>query len=207
MVGSLRRVRVVLTHEDCWSSQFPEAHGVTLSLSLRPDKDILRTMILFYRKPDMEAFKRGKGVRRMHNVSQTGSGAVLDFTNDYSGSVAGYLHDSGVFILGNEVRGGREVWTFLTYRNKVRETLSGLSSIAKTESVLVEPFNPSVPRLTAVEDRVLQTAIEGGFFEYPRRVDAGTLANMLGMNKVTLLYHLRKAQRKVMESYLKSRIL
>jgi predicted DNA binding protein len=47
----------------------------------------------------------------------------------------------------------------------------------------------------------LRFAFERGYYEWPREVDAKTLADELGIAKATMLEHLRKAEGKVLNAY------
>jgi len=58
------------------------------------------------------------------------------------------------------------------------------------------------PNLTECELQVLKKAYETGYFEWPRRINLDGLARKLGLAKSTVLEHLRKAEKKILEHYL-----
>jgi len=105
-----------------------------------------------------------------------------------------------VLFLGNTIKLGREVWSFVSSDEEINEIINGLNSLGKVEKVIIKDFKPiTLPTLSEIEIRVLRTAIEKGYLKYPRENDASSIARSLGMSKVTFLYHLRNIERKVLE--------
>lgn len=49
---------------------------------------------------------------------------------------------------------------------------------------------------------ILNTAVESGYFDCPRRIDSRALAKQVGIAQSTLLEHLRKAQMKILQEAL-----
>lgn len=94
----------------------------------------------------------------------------------------------------------KELWVFLTYRYSLNE----IDSLFKTSGEVVtshtQVFNPP-PLLTQVELKVLKTAVESGYYNFPRGVDLGQLSKTLGVKKPTLLYRLRSATKKLIKHY------
>ena len=56
--------------------------------------------------------------------------------------------------------------------------------------------------LTARQREVFETSYELGYFEHPRRANAGDVADALGINRSTFREHLTAAQRKLLKSVL-----
>lgn len=52
--------------------------------------------------------------------------------------------------------------------------------------------------LSDQQEMVLKYAVSRGYYNWPRKISAQDLAKKLGLNKATLLEHLRKAEIKVM---------
>lgn len=69
-------------------------------------------------------------------------------------------------------------------------------SIVRVESI-VKLTGPA-PVLSDRQHETLETAIEMGYFEWPRRADIETVADTLGVTHSTALEHLRKAQQKLL---------
>lgn len=70
-----------------------------------------------------------------------------------------------------------------------------------TEILAVEEYNPHISGifrvLTTKQRKVLTEAYQAGYFEQPRRIDAGMLAKKLGMHKTTVLDHIHKAEKRL----------
>jgi len=72
-------------------------------------------------------------------------------------------------------------------------------------SVLVGRAIPSVitDKLTMSELSVLKSAYDAGFFECPRRTNLNDLSASLGLSKVTVDIHIRKAMKKIVDEIFK----
>jgi len=93
-------------------------------------------------------------------------------------------------LIGKEV----EVKKFLQYANRLCNTykILGLASVdTKGESLL--------SRLTLKQKQVLLTAFALGYYDVPRRVSSDELSRHLNADKSTIVEHLRKAERKLID--------
>jgi predicted DNA binding protein len=62
----------------------------------------------------------------------------------------------------------------------------------------------TLPTLSEYERRVLLVALREGYFDWPKRSTLEDIAGELGLSKVTVAEHLRKALKKLVEIYFKS---
>jgi DNA-binding CsgD family transcriptional regulator len=89
-----------------------------------------------------------------------------------------------------------EIKKLLHYANKWGDNsfkVLGLTSIdAKGESLL--------SKLTARQRQMLLTAYALGYYDVPRRISSDDLSSHLGIDKSTIVEHLRKAERKLIAS-------
>ncbi|WP_048098493.1 helix-turn-helix domain-containing protein [Candidatus Acidianus copahuensis] len=199
----LKRVIVEVEHEDCWTPKIPYG-SLTLGLSIYPNKNYLRSRLLVYsaNKEILHKMKRNKNVIKINDYELRNSNTYIDFYNVYEGSIAGYLYDKEVTLLGNENKEGREVWVFATDEDYIHEVVSGLKSLGKVKRAVAKDFEiSSFPDLTDIEKKVLLTAYMRGYFEYPRRSSTDDIAESLSLSKVTFLYHIRNVQKKLVEHY------
>ncbi|MEM1627094.1 MAG: helix-turn-helix domain-containing protein [Sulfolobaceae archaeon] len=208
----LHKIKVLVNHEDCWTSNVNSVEYLqTINLQVYPDKNYLRSRIILnkddYVKLLLREMKRHKSIINVNNVwkfEEKSNYYIIDFLNVYKGSIAGYLYDEQVLFLGNIITFGKEEWTFVTPTDQTSEVVNGLNSLGKVEKVIIKDFKPSLlPNLSEIELKVLKTAIEKGYLKYPRENDASKIASLLGMSKVTFLYHLRNIERKVLEYIMK----
>ena len=69
------------------------------------------------------------------------------------------------------------------------------------EVLAVCDYNPHVTGvfdfLTPKQKEILLESYRSGFFDHPRRINAGELAERMGMHKTTLLEHIHKAEKRL----------
>lgn len=81
----------------------------------------------------------------------------------------------------------------------LRNTITELQSVGDvTLGKLVQVAEPD-SRLTERQQAVMHLALDRGYYAWPRRVEARELAEELDIAHSTLLEHLRKAERKLLE--------
>ncbi len=84
---------------------------------------------------------------------------------------------------------------FHTFVSDAREKGWGLEILSVCE------YNPSVAGifdvLTPKQKEILLESYRRGFFDHPRRINAGELAERMGMHKTTLLEHIHKAENRL----------
>ncbi len=72
----------------------------------------------------------------------------------------------------------------------------------KMEVLSFEKYHPAAKNmldsLTVKQKEVLKQAYLSGYFSYPRKINPQKLADKMGINKATLLEHLRKAEDKIL---------
>ncbi|PVU68023.1 bacterio-opsin activator [Sulfolobus sp. SCGC AB-777_G05] len=201
----LKKVTITVEHDDCWTSQVP-FKARTLNLQVYPTKHYLRSRILID-SSNLEVVKemsKCKGVLKVNKVISSQNKTLVDFLNVYKGSIAGILYDYEVLILDNEIRDGKEKWTFVAPRLSVSEIVNEIKNVSKINQVRSEEYKPSTLSLTDMERKVLLLALHSGYLDYPKRAKTKDLASLLGISKVTFLYHLRTAEKKIISFYLDS---
>ncbi len=69
------------------------------------------------------------------------------------------------------------------------------------EVLSVQKYDPHISSafsaLTGKQKEILLQAYNSGYFDHPRKINAGELAKMVGMHKTTLLEHLHKAEKRL----------
>jgi DNA-binding CsgD family transcriptional regulator len=104
-----------------------------------------------------------------------------------------------------ELEGEKWRMTFFGTEAQVRKNLAALdkrglhyhivySGDARFESTSL------LSALTEKQRQVIMTAYSKGYFDFPRRIKSRELADLLGIKKPTLVQHLRKAEKTILDS-------
>jgi predicted DNA binding protein len=98
----------------------------------------------------------------------------------------------------NYIREHSRVYNVLVFdRADLRSIVDDLRSVGSVSLANLTQFGGQSTFLTERQTEVLQTAVERGYFEWPREISSEELADELGITRATFLEHLRKAQEKV----------
>ncbi len=206
-MNPLVKVRVNLIHDDCWTSELNMYKTFTINYSVYPNKGYLRSRIIVPKelKQEVQKMKESKGILKVEHVQEMDKYILVDFLNRYNNSIAGYLYDNEVMFISNKIEGLREIWEFIAPRSRIREIIEGLKGLSKVENVEKSEVKIDFfPNLTETQLKILLYALKYGYLDYPRRANADDIADKLGLSKITFLYHLRLAERKLIEHYLSS---
>jgi len=128
--------------------------------------------------------------------------AVLKTITQLKDSITEYMILNNVYMYNELMSNGKEYWTIITdlRPSKIISELSertddiSLVSNLDVNNVLLNIIKTG---LTKREREVLWVAYEMGYFNQPRNVKAGLIAERLGVSKVTLLHELRNIIRKL----------
>ena len=116
------------------------------------------------------------------------------------------LLSSECFVMDTVARDGTIEWTLrFDERAKLAQLLEDLKRMRiPTEVKRVVPVRGG-SILTPRQEEVLRLAVEMGYFEFPKRVGVAGLAKRFGVSKSTLSETLHRAERKILQSYLRHR--
>ncbi|WP_089820894.1 helix-turn-helix domain-containing protein [Halogranum amylolyticum] len=114
----------------------------------------------------------------------------------------GFIPDEPV-----RMQGGREYWTVLvqgsrrTVHDRLEEIREEMDADIRVELITAPQSGSGIFRTDDLSERqreVLDLARRRDYYQWPREVSAGDLADELGISKATLLEHLRKAESKLL---------
>ncbi|AWR96916.1 bacterio-opsin activator [Acidianus sulfidivorans JP7] len=202
----LKKVYIAVEHDDCWTAQMP-INASTINLEVYPHKNYLRSRILIESKDReiLNIMRSHHTILKILNTYRFKDSIYVDFLNKYRDSIAGLLYDNEVLILGNNISNGEEIWTFATSNKNIKQIIKEVENIGKIKDLRVFDLDLFIsPDLTDIETKVLQMSYKYGYLEYPRKISADQMAEKLGLSKVTFLYHLRNAQKKITKFILKN---
>ena len=116
------------------------------------------------------------------------------------------LASSGCFLISSTLnRDGTISWLMLGNKSSIKKLLNQLErqGVRFALKKIERARTPNM--LTKRQEEVLLLAYELGYFDQPRRIDLHSLASMLKLSPPTLSELLRRAQKKVITEYIKSK--
>jgi len=118
--------------------------------------------------------------------------------------------NSGYLSYPYEIRDGHLKIGFLGNAKVVKDFLGTITKAGlqcKVLSLTDARFSSTSPlsKLTGMQQKVILSAFELGYYDLPRRVDSRELARKLNMSEPTLIVHRRKAERKLLTEILEER--
>lgn len=205
-----------LEHEGCWTyatrsrdlvvrtvrqSFPPEAPAV-----YRADKIVVGSDL-----KDLKGLLKGFGDildLRLHVFSK--DSGMLSYTRLRDNTISDLANRRGGILLGLEIVDGLERWWILFTRIR-REELEGLKGLLESRGNLLafrwaRPDPELVigsPFLSRREEEALAQALLGGFFDVPRAARAQDIARYMGISASTFLYHLRRAEKKLVRNHVR----
>ncbi len=94
---------------------------------------------------------------------------------------------------------GWEVWTIAApEKNAIKNAIEAIKYLGALELLYVKKSTFDGFNMSEQQEMALKYAVARGYYNWPRKISAQDLAKKLGLNKATLLEHLRKAEIKVM---------
>ncbi|WP_338728423.1 helix-turn-helix domain-containing protein [Haladaptatus sp. DJG-WS-42] len=99
----------------------------------------------------------------------------------------------------DRVNGNERVFDVIVFRREdLKAIVTDLRKIGSVRLGRLTPVDDTTSSLSTRQEEVIRAAIEQGYFDWPRRIDAKTLAAQLDITHTTLLEHLRKAEKKLL---------
>lgn len=119
------------------------------------------------------------------------------------------------FLISLEALDGIEIWRLILPRARkdhieaLKERAESMGNMERFYATELRPDNlvDLYPQLSENEKRVLFQAYVLGYFDYPRRAGIIDVARALNISPATFLYHLRKAEKKLIASYIERKDL
>ncbi len=139
-------------------------------------------------------------------VAMTISSSLLDEIAALGGRVTSATIDGGRGTVVVEVPQSTDIGEFV---EQIRSIYPGAELTAKRDEArpveqLAWLSDDGPPDLTERQREALEAAYLSGYFDWPRESNAEEVAEMLGVSRPTLQAHLRKAERKLLSTFLDS---
>lgn len=107
------------------------------------------------------------------------------------------IYDTPAYGTKDEIK-----FTIIGDENNIKIMLRAMRLMGKVESVSYVPVSYKgkglLNLLTTKQREVYTLALDSGYYEYPRKVDASEVGKLVGCSKSTVIEHLRKIENKIM---------
>jgi predicted DNA binding protein len=125
-------------------------------------------------------------------------------TKPSCGAYSAIYRNHGTLRRSNAISGRQREYNVLVFRREdLKRIIDDLEDFGTVTLGKFEEFRASGgPPLTDRQLDVVVTALEEGYYDWPRSVATRELTDMLDISRATLQEHLRKAERKLLRSAL-----
>jgi predicted DNA binding protein len=93
-----------------------------------------------------------------------------------------------------------EIWTIAApSRYRLKKAVEDIKQLGNFSLLHIGKSTFDGYNLSPMQERILKTAVSKGYYKWPRKISAQTMSKQLGLNKATVLEHLRKAEIKIVK--------
>lgn len=144
----------------------------------------------------VDAFTDTEQITELERVDET----HIEVTKRSCGALPIIRSNHGMMHRWDRVNGRQRVFDIIVFRRAdLRNIVSELRDLGSVHLAQLTPYRASEALLSDRQAEVLQTALEAGYYEWPRDNDAQTIAADLEISHTTFLEHLRKAERTLLQ--------
>jgi predicted DNA binding protein len=196
-----------IRHRDCWHYRLSRAMSATIIVKytymLPNDQLYGYQTIVSARIGELESFLSSiPQVKKFAILSMSADRADVITWAEQRSIVDSIIKKNCVFIGPTIVRDGVESWHIVApTREELQEVVASLEQCADIAYIRSSEGVEPDAGLTERQMSALKAAVEMGYFETPRRSSIREVAKRLKVSPSTAVEHLRKAEKKVLESY------
>jgi predicted DNA binding protein len=117
------------------------------------------------------------------------------------------ISQSGCFLVSAST--GEDGWIewklIINEKLQLQHLVSGLESHGvKTKLLMIQPIEDR-EALTARQERIIKTALERGYYDFPKRIGIRELARLFDISTASVSETLRRGQKKIIEHYFEAK--
>jgi predicted DNA binding protein len=139
------------------------------------------------------------------DVASVGPNRIVGAVTSNDCMVCSLIMDSktGYFVgpATTEEEGGQTIYKLFMSGDSMPKFLQSLHEKGITYQISEIAKITPTKALTSKQERVLKSALEMGYYEYPKRVSTEELASALGQSPSTVSEILRRAERRIISEY------
>lgn len=196
---TLYNVKFTIMHEGCWTEKV-NIKVKTIKIDEYNSKKV--RVIIASPMNLVKHLESAENVYEIIKFRKLGDGYLIEFIEDKSSSISGKILELSDKVLSyeNVVERNTEAWNLIVTNKKILDDFKEKFKINLIQVKKVGISDILGNRLTEKEMNVLKTAMRMGYLDYPRKVKAKEVAEVLGISKQDFLYHLRNALNKLVIS-------
>ncbi len=199
-----------LKHKGCWTgglAKFKSEFLTHITVSLTKDfvQDITEISLAKGESDTIKKyFEKSPIISEWNVLEETEKKLIVQVFRDTSviifKSVVHTILKNNCFVSRNVfLKDGWEIWTIAAPENcAIKNAIEAIKKLGVLELLYAKKATFGGFNLSEQQEMVLKYAVARGYYNWPRKISAQDLAKKLGLNKATLLEHLRKAEIKVM---------
>lgn len=183
---------------ECVLSELASKTDNTINIEVLELHDELVTLIVQAEEHTRDYYEILAEAEQVENVELLGSEAIL-VTKSSCGAYPAIHRNNGVLRRQNRIGKRSRVYHILAFQHEdVTNIIKDFQSFGTVTVDTLSEFPGADPALTSRQREVVETALDAGYFEWPRQISSEELATELGITRGTCLEHLRKAQAKLL---------
>ncbi|WP_227378565.1 helix-turn-helix domain-containing protein [Haladaptatus halobius] len=183
---------------DCVLSELASRTGDTIVIEVLELHDELVTFVVQAEGYARNCYEILSEAEQVEHVELLGDEAVL-VTKSSCGAYPAIHRNNGVLRRQNRIDKRSRVYHILAFQHDdITNIIKDFQSFGTVTVDSLSEFPGTDPALTPRQREVVETALEAGYFEWPREISSEELATELGITRGTCLEHLRKAQAKLL---------
>lgn len=197
-----------LKHRGCWSgglAKFKSEFSTHITVSITKDfiQDITEISLAKGEASVIkEYFDKSKIISEWRVLEETDKKLMVQVLTDTTKikSVVHRILKNNCFVSRKVfLQDGWEIWTIAAPKKEsIKCAIEEIKALGNFELLRLKKSTFDGFNLSDQQEMVIKYAVQRGYYNWPRKISAQDLAKKLGLNKATLLEHLRKAEIKVM---------
>lgn len=202
MKNKLYEIAFSISHDGCWTTLIGDYVIENSSRYLDVEKGYVRSVIIFERKYKDIAYKIMKHPSFIdyYALYSMGKYIIFGFRKNTHQVLKTIVSLDGLLLDDFKYK-GKEFWKILIYKDRINEFLEKLKTEGDVNLIYEKQYEVDDDILTPQELKVISLAYTNGYFNFPKSIKTGELARLSGVNKATIAYHLRFAERKIISRY------
>ncbi|WP_338602992.1 helix-turn-helix domain-containing protein [Sulfolobus tengchongensis] len=207
MSTPIKIVNFSILHEDGWSPETKKYEVIAESLNKTFNRGTFSFYLLIWgsdAKKFIEDIRNKNQILNLEVLGLTKKFGILRLEHKNTNTITSLVKRYRGIILSERISNGLEKWTVAINAKslrKFREKLNEYGEIVNYSEKSPNEITPP-PLLTEKQVEALRFALSKGYFDYPKKIRGEDIAKLLGMKTPTFVYHLRNAEKSILEFYL-----